>query len=368
MTNIIRVLAIVAVIQTASAQGDNTVWVVPGTHPALRVHGLAWFEQNEHTYYRLPLAQKEDVPEAVWNRSLRPASARIRFKTNSTSLRLKINHGMNRPLQMENMSPIGAGGIDLYVGAPGQMSFWTTTKPRSFENEYEYVYFQNLEPRLRELTLYLPSYAELAELAIGMDAGAAVLEPTAYERQTPIVFYGTSITQGGCASRGSNGFVSIVERQLNADVINLGFSGSGRAEPIMANIISQIDASLYVVDCVANMNTALMHERYENFVRLLRQERPDIPVLLMTKIHYAREILPEEAAEYVRQNQPVFDVYRQLKSEGDERIFLFDAGEVIPAGGDHPTVDGVHPTDRGFYMLAEALTPKLREILAGFDD
>ncbi len=341
----------------------ETTWIVPGDCKNISVNGLIWFEQNGKEFIRLPLSQKDIIPEGVWTRSLCPASVRIRFQTDSTSLKLKMNHGLEKETARANLSSMASHGVDLYIGCPGQKSFWKSSYPKPKSQEYEITYFEGFPSQMRELTFYLPIYGEMAELKIGIDTGAKILKPTDYQIKKPIVFYGTSITQGACASRGSNNFVSLAERRLNADVINFGFSGMGRCEPIMAEIMSQIDASIYVVDCVANMTAELMTQRYENFVRTLRKEKPEIPVLLMTKIHFAKEILPEEADIYQKQNQPVFDTYNKLKQQGDKNIYLFDSGEIIKPGGDHPTVDGVHPTDRGFYMLADALVPKLTEIL-----
>lgn len=336
-------------------------WLRPYEDERIVINGLPWYDQNDHRFIRLPLTEEQNITKSAWAESLCPSSARLRFKTSSTSLRLRIDH--QHDYHRHNLSDISVAGIDLYIGPPDQMSFWMTTRPKDGTRVYEHLYFEQLSSEIREFTLYLPSYAKLAELQIGIDSGAQILPPTPYEIQKPLVFYGTSVTQNASASRGSNGFVPILGRRLNADVVNLGFSGSGKGEPIMAQLMTQIDASVYVVDSVANMDIQLMNERYEKFVRLLRNRKPDIPVVLMTKIHSAGEIQSDEAAAYDLQNQPVFETYHKLLAEGDKNIFLFDAGKIIKPGGDHPTIDGVHLTDRGFYMIADVLTPQLASIL-----
>ena len=220
---------------------------------------------------------------------------------------------------------------------------------------------------MRELTLYLPMYAELAELEIGIDSNSEILPPTPYRIKKPIVFYGTSITQGACASRGSNGYVPIIGMRLNADIVNLGFSSGGCGEAIMAQLIAEVDASVYVVDSVANMDVKLMKQRYEKFVRILRKKRPDISVVFMTKIHFAKEIESEIAEEYRCQHKPLFETFRKFKEQGDDKVYLFDSGAIIHSGGDHPTIDGVHPTDLGFKMLADELAPFLKKIIEKSD-
>jgi hypothetical protein len=278
---------------------------------------------------------------------------------------VKVDHGLT-PKLWTNMSPISYSGIDLYVGASGNMSFWETTRPPG-KAEYECTYFENQAATMREFTLYLPTYTPLANLKIGVDAGAKIEKATEYQFKKPIVFYGTSITQGGAAGKGSDNYVSSIGRTLNCDMINLGFSGSAKGEPIMAELMSQIDASIYVVDCVANMTPNLMNERYEKFVRILHKNKPNVPIVLMTKAHYSQEIEPNEAAEYCARNKPVFETYKKLSAEGNISIFLFDTGEIIPAGGDHPSVDGHHLTAKGFYMIADKLTPLLKQILISKD-
>ena len=294
-----------------------------------------------------------------------PSGARIRFKTDSTILKLKIKHGIEEQSKLSywHMSSVSVSGIDLYLGPPYNMNFWMTTEPKDAQHEYENLYFQNKSREMRELTLYLPTYVKLSELKIGIDSNSMILPPTPYKIKKPIVFYGTSITQGACASRGSNGYVPILGRRLDADIVNLGFSSGGCSEEIMAQLITEIDASVYVVDCVANMDVKLMEQRYEKFVKILREKRPDIPVVLMTKIHFAKEMEPEIAEEYKCQHKPLFETFRKFKEQGDNKVYLFDSGSIILPGNDHPTVDGIHLTDLGFKMIADDLAPLLKRII-----
>ncbi len=363
MRLIINTLLLVVICVTAQAQ--ELKWIDVSTDKSVEVNGLAWFEENGGRFIRLPLSRRQEIPNQAWAQSLCPSTARVRFKTDSPSLRLMIDHGMadEKRLSMWHMSSVAVSGIDLYIGEPGKTSFWKTTRPKQGSGEYEHVYFAGLPKEMREFTLYLPCYAELKSLKIGFEPDTLVLPPTPYAIEKPIVVYGTSITQSGCSSRGSNGYVAIMERRLNAEVVNLGFSGSGCGEAAVAEIISEIDASVYIVDSVSNMKAEVMDERYENFVRILRKNRPDVPVILMTKIHYAPEIDPAERARYDRNHKALFDTYNKLRGEGDKKLYLFDTGAIIQPGGDHPTVDGVHLTDVGYYMIADKIVPFLADII-----
>ncbi|MFI4912608.1 MAG: SGNH/GDSL hydrolase family protein [Sedimentisphaeraceae bacterium JB056] len=347
------------------SEAKELKWIDVSNDKSVEVDGLAWFEQNEGKFIRLPLERKDEITKTAWWMSLCPSTARVRFKTDSTTLRVKVDHGMADPsrIAMWHMSSVAVSGIDLYIGEPGNRDFWRTTHPKEGNGEYEHVYFKGLNKEMREFTMYLPSYSELKSLKIGFDEDCQILEPTAYQIQKPITVYGTSITQSGCSSRGSNGYVALLERRLNADVVNLGFSGSGCGEPVMAELMTQIDASVYIVDSVANMETDLMDQRYEKFVRILREKRPEIPVILMTKIHFAFEIDPDARAGYDRQHKALFATYKKLKEEGDDNVYLFDTGQIIKPGGDHPTVDGIHMTDVGYQMVAKELVPFVKEII-----
>lgn len=360
---------------TVLAKDCAVKWITVGLEPNIEINGLAWFDENNSLYYRLPVREKENITNGAWLASKCPSGARVRFKTDSTQLKLSINHGMDKKSNVEfdpwlynyvkdYMSPLASRGIDLYRDEPGNMSYCLTTVPTEISKHYIHTFnIMNPSRQMREFTLYLPVYGELAELKIGVDPNAVIQKPTEYKIKKPIVFYGTSITQGGYASRGSNSFAAIVGRRLNADIVNLGFAGSGCGEEIMAKLMTEIGASVYVVDSVANMNSQLMKERYEKFITILRQTKPNIPVVLMTRFKYTHEYRPDTIAIYDEQHEPLFATYEKLKKQGDENIYLFDAATVIKPGGDHPTVDGGHLSDTGFYVIADALTPFLKKIL-----
>lgn len=343
-----------------SGQDSHIKWV-PANSIFFTVNGLYWIKENKGAFFRLPRRAEKLVTPAVWGLSQNPSGGRIRFKTDSTCLKLRIQHG-GGALAMYHMCAVGVSGIDLYEGPPEKMIFWTSNSPGDAVNPYVCGYFENLPRTTREFTLYLPTYSNLNSLEIGLDQKARVAPPSPFRLKKPIAFYGTSITQGGCASRGSNGFVPLVGRMLGVDVVNLGFSGSGKGEPEMADFLSEIDAACYVIDSVANMPPELMKARYGKFVAKVREKRPGRPILLMTRIRYSRENYTGTASRDL-QNKFVFETYNLHIKQGDKNIYLFDSTKVIGLGGNHPSVDGCHLTDLGFKMLADALAPVLTEII-----
>jgi len=344
-------------------------WIDASASNSVEVDGLPWFEGNGGKFIRLPQSRQTDIENGtdlyVWGNSQYPSTARIRFKTDSTSLHLKIDHGGAR-LAMYHMASIAVSGIDLYIGEPGSESFWKVSNPKQSTGEYEHVFFDGMDSEMREFTLYLPTYSKLVSLKIGIDAGATITRPTPYEKIKPIVSYGTSITQGACSSRCSNGYVAQLGRRLNCDMVNLGFSGSAHCEPIMAEMLLEIDASIYLIDCVANMDATLMNARYETFVNTIRSAKPDVPIVLMTKNHYAKEIV-EGPDFYNDQHEALYTTYSNRLAAGDQNIHLFDTGALIPTGGDHPSADGTHLTDEGFTRIADGLEPVLEQIFQGLE-
>jgi len=353
------ILVIISTIGFNVLADDGTVkWVTVGQEPNIKINGLAWFDENNGFYYRLPVREKKNITDLAWLTGKCPSGGRVRFKTDSTQLKLSINHGMAEESDVEleawfykylkdYMSPVAARGIDLYRGEPANMSYYLTTVPTEISKPYIHTFnIMNQSRQMREFTLYLPIYAELAELKLGVDPSAVIQKPTEYKIKKPIVFYGTSITQGGYASRGSNSFAAIVGRRLNADIVNLGFAGSGCGEEIMAKLMTEIDASVYVVDSVANMSAEYMKERYEKFITILRRTKPNTAVILMTRAKYTHEYTPDTIANYDEQHKPLFATYEKLKKQGDKNIHLFDVGAVIKPGGDHPSVDGGHLSDK----------------------
>jgi len=332
--------------------------------PAFTVNGLPWFEENGRTFLRFPKRAQSRLREPVWQLSLAPSGGRVRFATDSGTLRLIVHHAADiGSLHMVHFCAVGMSGIDLYEGPPERMTFWCASRPAPADIKQPYLceYLKNLPRRRREFTLYLPTYVPLASLRIGLDPDATVGPPSPFRLPKPILVYGTSITQGGCASRGGNGFVPLVGRRLGVDVVNLGFSGNGKNEPEVAELIAEVDAACYVVDSAANNTAESMAATLPPFISILRAARPTTPIVLMTRIHYANESF-SPAASNAALNRTIFDQYHRMLEAGDQNVHLFDSAQAIGLGGNHPSVDGCHLTDEGFRILGEALAPVLARV------
>jgi lysophospholipase L1-like esterase len=321
----------------------------------MEVNGLPFWEENQPDLYRLPKSIKDDVRKPVWRLSQSPSGGRIRLRSNCTTLsvRLEYPHQGN----MKNMHVFGQCGVDLYV----DNNYVRTAIPKD-STYIEFTFFEDRPKEIRNLTLYLPLYSSVKVLAIGVNKNARFEKPLPFVVEKPVVYYGSSITQGGCASHPGMSYQAILSRNLNVDFVNQGYSGNGMGEPEMAEAIASMDASCYVMDFGVNLPTAdSLNKVYGPFLDLLRARRPDTPIIAVTPIYNAHEFWGANKATHMR------DIVRKeiarLREAGDKNIILVEGFELLgPEYGDG-FVDAVHPNDLGFQAMAEGLQPYVARIL-----
>jgi len=320
-------------------------------------------KENKGAFFRLPMRGQKSVRQPVWDLAQCPASANIAFRSDTTSLVIKA---LTRDAgHMSHMTLVGSNGLALFAGNPGcKLRLWRTAGPDQGNTAFERVLLENLPKKMREFRLYLPLYKALDKLELGLTPGAVILPPSPYALPKPVVFYGTSITQGGCANTAGTDFVSSLGRMLNLNMINLGFSGNGRGEPELARLIAEIDASLYVLDYAANTNAGDMRKTLPAFIKILRAARPKTPIMLVSQISYAALAFDPGTRERIDGTREcMMENYLRQRRKGDANIYFTDGAGLIPFGADNATVDGAHPTDHGFQLMAERLAPAIERIL-----
>jgi lysophospholipase L1-like esterase len=335
--------------------------------PQLEVNGLPWYGENGGKLFRLPERLKDTYRKPVWDLAQSPGGGRIRFRTDSCALAIRLEYPS--PPNMGNMHAFGQTGVDLYVG---QVYWGTATADQSAKpgKVYEHRYFDlPNRPRVeREITLYLPLYMPVKILALAVDARAVVRPPRAFALPKPVVFYGTSITQGGCASRPGTAYQAILGRWLNVDFVNLGFSGNGKGEPEVARTVAAIDAAAFVLDFAQNNGSfEALQQVYAPFIETLRARHPQTPILAVTPIQSNLEILDNFPNEGMR--ELIRNVVSRRIADGDHNLQLVEGTDLLgPSRGDG-LVDGTHPNDLGFEWLAEGLLIRLAKVLGlGLDD
>ncbi|MBN9692291.1 MAG: SGNH/GDSL hydrolase family protein [Verrucomicrobia bacterium] len=328
----------------------------------LPVEGRGW-TNTRSCFDRLPASAQGQVPESVWNLSQQSAGLLVRFRSDSPSLSVRWTLTSSE-LAMRHMPATGVSGIDLYVRTgPTTWRWLAIGQPNSVTNEVRL--FSGLPPENREYLLYLPLYNGVRSVALGIPPNSR-LEPAGPwgpGDRKPIVFYGTSITQGGCASRPGMAHVAQVGRRLNYPTINLGFSGSGRMEPALGELLAQLDPSVYVLDCLPNLNAALVTERTEPLVRQLRAAHPETPIVLVEDRNYTDAFLMAGRQQTNRDNHAALRAaYERLRADGVKHLYYLPADRLLGSDGDD-TVDGSHPTDLGFRHHADAFVEVLSPLL-----
>jgi len=348
---------------------DNFTWWNPANNEFYVVEGQGWPGKLESAYDRLPKEMKKEVREPLWELSKQSAGLLIRFRSDAKEIR--VRYKVKEEYAMSHMPATGVSGLDLYTKNNDGELLWTRGK-YSFKDTIQYD-FKNLDPKDkyhdlgREYQLFLPLYNSVEWLEIGIPKDRK-LEPLAIRKEKPIVVYGTSIAQGACASRSGMAWTSILSRKMDRPLINLGFSGNGRLENEMIDLISTIDAKVYVLDCLPNLTlnenrTAQeVYERIITSVKEIRENQLRTPILLVDHAGYSDGSTNRRRYEtYMELNELQAKAFKQLRSEGIENIYLLTKENLHLGLEDF--VDGTHPSDLGMMKYAMAYEKKIRIIL-----
>jgi hypothetical protein len=330
----------------------------------LDLEGKGW-EATKAPYDRLPAKAEKIVRAPVWGLSRHSAGMCARFVTDATAIhaRWTLTSGS---LAMPHMPATGVSGLDLYarLTPDGPWQWLGVGRPtQSPTNTAALV--SGLAAGKREFLLYLPLYNGVSSVEVGIPKGNSLAKgprPPA-GRHKPIVFYGTSITQGGCASRPGMVHTAILGRRLDRPVINLGFSGNGKMDLEVAALLAELDAAVYVIDCLPNMDGKGVAERAEPFVRTLLKARPKTPILLVEDRTYANAPALEARRQHQAASRAALrTVYEKLVAEKARPVHYL-AGDKLLGDDGEATVDGSHPTDLGFLRQADAFRPALEALL-----
>ncbi|HNR41573.1 MAG TPA: SGNH/GDSL hydrolase family protein [Bacteroidales bacterium] len=322
------------------------------------IEGIAFADSvRESPYDRFPLSMKSKVREPVWSLSRNSAGVSIRFISNTTAIRVKWE--LLEDLRMNHMAETGIKGIDLYFMGKAGWQYVNTARPEGKSNDF--LLISNMIPERREYRMYLPLYDGVTRIEVGIDSLAYISKPEK-QKVRPIVFYGTSITQGGCASRPGMVHTSIISRKLGIECMNFGFSGNGRMEKPVVDLIAGIDALFYVIECSENMTPEEIKANSGPLLEIIRQKHPITPVLFVNNANYEISSLSESAMKYIIAKNKMFrEVFMDLIEAGNKNIYLIDKEKSL--GHDHEaTVDGEHLTDLGFMRYAEFLLGRFREL------
>ena len=349
------------VIDATTAKPDeatNTLWY--DVRP-LVIEGQGWTD-TAAPFDRLPAKAEKIVRPPVWGLSRNSAGLCVRFVTDATQINARWTV-TSKTLALPHMPATGVSGLDLYAKADGKWQWLATGFPKETTNSVTLA--SGLPAGEREYLLYFPLYNGVSTVEIGIPKGTAMkkADPRPADRSKAIVFYGTSITQGGCASRPGMVHTAILGRQFDRPVVNLGFSGNGTLDLEVAQLLGELDAAVYVIDCLPNLDAGQITERAIPFVETLRKARPNTPILLVEDRTYANaSLLPAQAAHNAANRAALKKAFDELVARGDKQLYYLPGDKLIGDDGEG-TVDGSHLTDLGFMRQAETFQACLTGLL-----
>jgi hypothetical protein len=326
---------------------------------ALTLEGRGWSDAPG-PYDRLPARAEGAVHELDWRFAQHSAGLAVRFVTDAPEIGARW-HLSSTDVAMAHMPLTGVSGVDLYARTGENWSWLAALRPGTVlgeRNEQRLVIGLSRAPR--EYSLYLPLYNGVTTVEVGVPGGSSLsAAPARRGPAKPLVFYGTSIPQGGCVSRPGMGYPSIVGRRLDAVTINLGFSGSGRCEPAIVDLLTELDAAAVVVDSLVNMDPGIVEERMAHLADVFQRQRPRTPLILVEEA-----VHPSAYARATTLQTPRSATLQKVFNERNAGRLYLVKGDMLLGDDGEATVDGIHPTDLGALRMADVLTPFIGRVLA----
>lgn len=324
------------------------------------LHGL-YRPWEDGAFKRLPQSVAERINDRARVLYTNTAGARLRFCTDSSFIALGAVYPPTDIPSARTAALSGAGAIcfDLYADGAHVAVMWherllSCGNARSFELENgHYEAIADLEERkMREITLFFPAFTNVSEIYVGLEDGAHLCEAKPYRNQAPVVFYGSSITQGACASRAGNSYANILSRRFDFDFINLGFASGCHAEDAVIDYLCAQDMSLLVFDYDHNApSPAFLEQTHFPALKRLREAKPDVPFVVLSKPNLFR------GEEITRLRASIIEnSCRAVSKMSDAPVHFVNGFEIYKSlDKDVMTMDGTHPTDLGFFAMASAL-------------
>lgn len=357
------ILALTLLLHTLSVSAqDGFKWLDPQESPFQVIEGLAFPDEGKGSYARFPAERMTLLPQGVSANAVCSAGLSLRFHTDASEIRVSYTATSGK-YAMHHMPSTGVSGLDLYA---------TDKKGHRMVCHAKYGFGEAVNFTYHNLTyhdkggydfeLYLPLYNGVKSLKIGVPESAEFhfLEAT---KEQPVLVYGTSIAQGACASRPAMAWTNILKRELHLPFVNWGFSGSGRMEPEMFDMMAEVNARLFIIDCMPNMNDMpeQIVPRLIKGIHTLRA-KTEVPILIVEHDGYTGEEINEKSrAQYQKTNEECQKAYQQLRHEGVKNLWYLSHKNISMSP--EATVDDTHASDLGMTIYAQAYARKISKIL-----
>ncbi|MBQ3124747.1 MAG: hypothetical protein IJC09_04930 [Clostridia bacterium] len=323
-----------------------------------KIYGI--YHENGR-FRRMPESVAKATSDGVLALHANTAGGRVRFKTDSPYI--AINAVMDNPSIFPHCAATGTAGFDLYRKKDGKDEYLRTFTPPAWDaatdikDGYESVIDMS-ETGFFEYTINFPTYSDVKMLYIGLAEGSKLESPTPYKYEKPIIYYGSSITQGGCSARPGITYQSYITRRFDYDHINLGFSGSAKAEPEMIEYIKNLDMSIFVYDYDHNApSVEHLRNTHEVMFKAIREAQPELPIIMMSRPVYYLSESEKERLEIIK------TTYNNAIANGDRNVYLIEGPELMKYAKNEGTVDGCHPNDLGFASMAKVLGDFLEKLI-----
>lgn len=346
---------------------ENILYIDPKSSDLVKIYGLNWFDIDKR-YHRLSKKLDDILPNLEGSVDILAGNSSggiCAFYSNTNILKIKVK--LSFKFHMGHMPYTGQAGFDLYIGNTYQdMKFYRTSNFDFNKTEYEFTYFnhQALFDENKLFVLNFPLYATVEEVLIGINPISSIMPcNNLFKTNDKIVFYGTSITQGGCASRPGMSYTQILSRMLGIECLNYGFSGNGKGHIEIAEALSEIkNVKMFVLDYEANVTFDRLQATLDNFVKCLRSKYQNTPIVIISKIMMYLEFHDND---YIKNEKKIRKYQKNyVKNSNDENLYYIDGAKILGKTNiSEKTVDGCHPTDYGFISIAEYLYPIIDKIL-----
>ena len=323
------------------------------------------YEEAISRFVRMPSSVANEISSSVSALNTNTAGGRIKFSTDSERVSISVKY--SSLTSVSHMSVLGSSGFILLEERENKTVFVYSYMPNYYCNDKEdatengyTVTKQVNDGKLRNYILYFPNYNDVVELKIGLDENAVVGHGKKYADKNPVLYYGSSITQGGCASRADNTYTALISKWTNVDFINYGFSGSAVGEIKMAEYLASIDCSVFVYDYDFNAPTPeFLEQTHLPFYRAYREKRPNTPILIISNPDTDENFM--DAKERFNVIKKTYDT---LIKEGDKNVYLINGKQLYGRDcRENCTVDGTHPNDLGFYKMAKRIMRTIAKLL-----
>lgn len=348
-------LILLATLVRSASAAEVPTQHIPFPDTRITVCGLGWWKEQPKLQ-RLPERLKATFPPKVWKLSMAPAGVRLRFRTDSTKLRLEATTGTYKTAPSPPMALIG---VDVYVegrylgsGLPDEQGV--------LKKDWDLA----ATTAMRDVEIYLPIGSPTAIKEIAIDAEAKLEPGKAYSQEKPVVYYGSSITQGAQASNPGVAFPCFLGRWLNMDFVNLGFSGNGLGEPALARAVAEIPAAVFVVDYWANPPPEVYEKTFPEFIAIIRAKHPETPIVVTGPYYNPSESFGSRMGGYQLEKRKLIPRLVQEKQKaGDKNIHYVDGLDLISADQADALSDARHANSHGMFLYARGLEPVLRQVL-----